>query len=70
MLTQVLGKKVILRGSLAHIPTDTITKYVIMAKKKYGNHIAFETVYMCKNRNNTVHVEVFDHTGKVYTVCN
>ena len=71
MVTQVSGKKVILRGRLAYdVSNADIASYISLAEEKLRGIIQFETVYMFINPDNSVHVEVFDESGKPYTVVN
>ena len=71
MVTQVSGKKVILRGRLAYDASNAeIASYIRTAEAKLHGIIQFETVYMFVNPDNSVHVEVFDKSGKPYTVVN
>lgn len=71
MVTQVSGKKVILRGRLAYdASNEEITTYVNVAKTKLQGIVHFETVYMFINPDGSIHVEVFDKSGKPHTIAN
>lgn len=71
MVIQVSGKKVILRGRLVYdVSNEEIASYVDVAKSKPRGIIHFETVYMFVNPDGSVHVEVFDKSGKSHTIAN